>query len=222
MAPHRRRALAGAAALVLALGLMAAGCGGDDAASDADGTDGSAGASLPLEERVVPGDLAGMTSPEGAQLASTPEEFIEIVPTRLSPRRRRWRRRRRPCGPAASSGRSQSSMEGRAADEPFGVSSAIVFESSEAAARDADRLFAGFTEGAPPGVVEGSLPGVDGSRTLELTDTAGAASFGFASVLFTDGPILYAVLGGGPGGDSSAVIAAAQELAERVAEQPPP
>ena len=41
------------------------------------------------------GDLAGMTSPEGAELASTPRSSSRSS-TRLSRRRRRWRRRRRP------------------------------------------------------------------------------------------------------------------------------
>jgi hypothetical protein len=196
-------------------------CGDDDGA-DAGSTTATAtatadGAALPIEERVVQGDLAGLAPAGPAQVASTPEEFVDLVDPD------------QPVQEAAAfreggfvEGAVQLYMVQRQGD--FGLSAASQFGSPQQAQAEADRLGDDFAGDQPPGTTEGSLPGVPGSRTVVASASESGQDFTIGSAVFADGPFVYVQLAGGSGGsvDPQAVLDDASALYERVKGSPAP
>jgi hypothetical protein len=206
-----RRFLAALALCVMVGALLAAGCGDDDDESGGGSTTAtSASAALTIEERVVEGDLGGLASAGPAQVARTPEEFVELVDST------------EPVQEAAAM-REAGFVEGAVmlyqvgAPGDFALSAAIQFGSPQQALAEADRI---ADDLPPPGSTEEPLPGVPGSRTVTSSGSEGS----FGSAVFADGPFVYVVLAGGSSeaNDPQAVLDAASTLYERVEGSPAP
>jgi hypothetical protein len=212
-----RHLLAALALCVAACSLLVA-CGDDDGA-DAGSTTATAtadGAALPIEERVVQGDLGGLPPAGPVEVARTPEEFVELVdPDQPAEEAAAFRRG------GFVEGAVQLYLVGSMGD--FGLSAASQFGSPEQALAEVERLGDDFATDLPPRAVEEPLPGVPGSRTTLVTRTQGDP-FSFGSAIFADGPFVYVQLAGGTSEtiDPQAVLDAATALYEKVQGSPAP
>lgn len=215
----RRLILTGIAACALAAGLLLAGCGDDDPSS-ASVESTAAPEPLPIEQRVVEGNLGGLTTDKPAQVESTPEAFARLVEEENPAEEAASLRR---AGFVTGAVTIYAAAPGEEA--AFGLSAAIEYDSPKQASAELARLDAQFS-GHPPAETgtRGALAGVPGSRTITSTGTEGGREFGSVVALFTDGPFLYAQLAFGPGKTvrPEGVLEAASALYERVKGRPAP
>lgn len=214
----RRLFLTSLVACALAAGLLISGCGGDDSSGSGASTT-TAPEPLAIEERVVEGDLGGLTLKD-AQVASTPEEFSKLVDDDDQVKESA---RLRTAGYVAGAVRTNAAPAGQEEME-FGISGAIQFASPEQAQAELTHLADEFASDLPPGAKQASLADVPGSRSITATGVEQGQSFAFGSAVFADGPFVYAVIAGGAKDkvQPDAVLEAASALYARVKGRPAP
>ncbi len=205
--------------IICALGFvpLVAGCGGDDDTSGGASVASTAAPEpLPIEQRVIEGDLGGVALRE-VQGASTPEEFSKLVDTDDAAKEAAALRKA-----GFVKGAVKTSSESSADAEVFGLSGVIQYGTPEQAAAELDRLYKEFSSDLPPGAKLGVLDGVPGSRTIMATGMDRNQAFDFGAALFSDGLFLHAQLAGGTPAmvTPQGVLDAASELYERVKGRP--
>jgi hypothetical protein len=212
-----RAAVVGIAALSLA------GCGGGNAAkapaSSAPPAAAPAAAALPLDHRVVPGDLAGLTSPAGIKTATTPDAYIDLQSDPTDPDYAQQRAsdisRFSDKGFVAGAAKiyGDDNSPGR------GISAVVQLGSPAQAEAYVQNLFQDeFGSDMPPGAVKGTIEGAEASNTMTDKETQDGDTISDGWTTFADGAFVYLVAADtdAPGADPQAVIDAAKALFEKV------
>lgn len=218
--------LQAAVVAIAAFGL--AGCGGGDA-TPAPGS--PAGASppaadpaapaVPIEQRVVPGDLAGLTSPAGVKAAATPDAYVDLQAD--------------PTDPDPDSVKQRAGDIARFSDKGFvagaakiygddnspgrGVSAVVQLAGPAQAAAYVQNLFEDeFGTDLPPGAAKGTIEGSEASNTLTEKENQDGDTISHGWTAFADGPFVYLVAADtdAPGSDPQAVVEAAKTLFAKV------
>jgi hypothetical protein len=212
----QRAALVGIAAFALA------GCGGGSTppgpASSAPAA-APAAAPIPIDQRVVPGDLAGTTSPAGVKTAATPDAYVDLQSD--------------PSDPDAA--QQRASDISRFSDKGFvkgaakiygddnspgrGISAAVQLGSPAQATAYVQTLFQDeFGSDMPPGAVKGTIDGSEASNTITDKETQDGDTYAHGWAAFADGPFVYLVAADtdAPNADPQAVIEAAKALFAKV------
>jgi hypothetical protein len=216
-----RAALVGVAAFAMT------GCGGGDTltALNSSGPSaavpgaGAAGGALPLEQRVVPGDLAGVSSPAGFKSATTPAAYVDlqIDPTDDNAAHQRASDIALLNGKGFVVGAVK--VYGDDNSPGHGVSAVVQLGSPEQAKAYEQALYQDeFGTNMPPAAVKGTIDGASASNTIieKETQDGDTTSRGWAA--FSDGPFVYLedIDGDAPGADPQAVLNAAQVLFSKV------
>jgi hypothetical protein len=215
-----RAAVAGVVAFALA------GCGGGNApaaptssAPPAALGAGSAVAALPLEQRVVPGDLAGLNSPAGFKSANTPAAYVDLQsdPTNSDHAQQRasdialFRDKGFVTGAVKVYGDDNS--------PGTGVSAVVQLGSPEQAKAYEQALYQDkFGTDMPPSAIKGTIDGASASNTITDTETKDGDTSSQGWAAFADGPFVYLVDvdTDAPGADPQAVINTAKVLFAKV------
>jgi hypothetical protein len=215
-----RAAVVGIAALSLA------GCGGGNApaapgasaSSTAPAAAPAAGA-VPLDQRVVPGDLAGLTSPAGVKTANTPDAYIDLQADPTDPDYAQQRSSdisrfdEKGFVAAAAKIYGDQNSPGR------GISSVVQLGSPEQAKAYEETLYQDeFGSDVPPAAVKGAIDGASASNTITDKETQDGDTISHGWAAFADGPFVYLVAADtdAPGADPQAVIDTAKALFEKV------
>jgi hypothetical protein len=212
----RPRVLAALALCITTAALLAAGCGGDDDDAEAGATTaGAAPAALPIEERVVDGELGGLAPAGPPLVASTPEEFFDFVGSDESDEEEAAFRR---------AGFVEGAVQLYMVTTGPGLSAVAQLGSPQQALAEAERIGKDFASGLPPGATEEPLPGVPGSSAIVVSESNGGQTLRHGSAVFADGPFVYAQLVAGTSADIDphAVVDAAAALYEKVQGSPAP
>ncbi len=214
----RFRLLALAAVLGVAAGsLLAAGCGGDDDDdAGAGATTAAAPAALPIEERVVTGELGGLPAAGPVGVARTPAEFSTLVDDDEAAEEQ---------DALAAAGFAEGAVQRFGGGQNvFGLSAVAQFESPEQAQGEAERFRQDIVSDLPPDATTGALPGVPGSTSVTGSATDGGTALAFANAIFADGPFVYVQIAGGAANavDPQATLDAATALYEKVKGSPAP
>ena len=216
-----RAAVVGVAAFALA------GCGGGNAPAAptssappaaAPGA-GPAVAPLPLEQRVVPGDLAGLSSPAGFKSANTPAAYVDLQsdPTDDDYAQQRasdislFRDKGFVTGAVKVYGDDNSPGNG--------VSAVVQLGSPEQAKAYEQALYQDeFGTDMPPSATMGTIDGASASNTVTDKETKDGDTSSRGWAAFTDGPFVYLVDvdTDAPGADPQAVLNAATVLFAKV------
>jgi hypothetical protein len=174
---------------------------------------------VPLDQRVVPGDLAGMPSPAGVKLGSTKETYVENQTDRAEPDYAQER-----AGDIAKladkgfvAGASKAYVD--KATGAKGLSTAVQLGSPEQAKAYEQALYTEeFREGLTPAAQQGTVAGAAASHTViaKVSEDGEAVSHAWAS--FVDGPFVYLEEAESQGlaFNSQAVIDAANALYPKV------
>ena len=212
-----RAAVVGVAAFALA------GCGGGNASAPATPAPSTAAApsaaAVPLEQRVVPGDLAGLTSPAGVKSAATPDAYINLQSD--------------PTDPDAA--QQRASDISRLADKGFvggavkiygddnspgrGISAVVQLGSPAQAGAYVQTLFQDeFGSDIPPAAVKGTIDGAEASNTIADKETQDGDTISHGWAAFADGPFVYLVAADtdAPGVEPQSVVDAAKALLARM------
>lgn len=178
-----------------------------------------AAAPLPLDQRVVPGDLAGLTSPAGLKTANTPDAYVDLQTD--------------PGDPDA--GRQRSSDISRFGDKGFvagaakiygddnspgrGISAVVQLGSPDQANAYVQNLFQDeFGSDMPPSAARGVIDGSQASNTITGKETQDGDTISHGWAAFADGPFVYLVAADtdAPGVEPQTVIDAAKALFQKV------
>lgn len=178
-----------------------------------------AAAPLPLDQRVVPGDLAGLTSPAGLKTAKTPDAYVDLQTDPSDPDAAQQRSsdisRFRDKGFVAGAAKiyGDDNSPGR------GISAVVQLGSPAQANAYVQNLFEDeFGSDMPPGATKGTIEGAQASNTITDKETQDGDTISHGWTAFADGPFVYLVAADtdAPGSDPQAVIDAAKALFQKV------
>lgn len=178
---------------------------------------------LPLDQRVVPGDLVGLTSPAGVKTAATPDAYVDLQSD--------------PSDPDAA--QQRASDISRFSDKGFvagaakvygddnapgrGISAVVQLGSPAQAGAYVQNLFQDeFGSDMPPGAVKGTIEGSEASDTITDRETQDGDNIAHGWAAFADGSFVYLVAADtdAPGADPQAVVEAAKALFAKVKDAP--
>jgi predicted small lipoprotein YifL len=182
--------------VALLTSVLLAGCGsaGPSVSSPPSGS-----SALPMDQRVAPGDLAGLPSPQGVQAASTPDDFAKLVDPDdaedpdLAEQRNQDAARVKEAGFVTAAVKNYGNN-----DSGFGVSVAVQTGSPDQAKAYEQRLYdEEFAKELPDDAVKGTIAGAAASHTLIVSaeDEGQTHTLGLAS--FVDGSFVYILNAGG-------------------------
>jgi hypothetical protein len=224
------------AAALIAVGgvcaLLVAGCTSEGTSSEAPPPPASAPAStpagptpLPMDQRVVPGDLAGMPSPAGVKVAPTKETYVD---NQSDPSEAEYAEERRSdIARLADKGfvAGASKLYVDKAKGGRGLSAAAQLGSPEQAKAYEQQMYAEeFPEAPSSAAKTGTVAGASASHTIIDRTSEDGQTVSHAWASFVDGPFFYLVEAESPdpGLDGQAVIAAANDLFAKVKGAPVP
>jgi hypothetical protein len=226
--------LRAAAAGITAVGITAlalAGCGHPapspatpSSSASAPGGAAPAAAPLPLDQRLVPGDLAGLTSPAGVKTANTPDAYVGLQSDPSDPDAAQQRAydvaRFTDKGFVAGAAKiyGDENSPGR------GISAVVQLGSPAQATAYVQNLFQDeFGSDMPPTAVKGVIEGSEASNTITDKENQDGDNIVHGWVAFADGPFVYLVAADtdAPGVEPQTVIDAAKALFEKVKGAPP-
>jgi len=180
---------------------------------------------LPLDQRVVPGDLAGLTSPAGVKTATTPDAYIDLQSDPSDPDYAQQRAsdisRFSDKGFVAGAAK----VYGDANAPGRGISAVVQLGSPAQAQAYVQTLFEDeFGSDMPPGAVKGTIDGAGASNTIADKETQDGDTYSHGWATFADGPFVYLVAADtdAPGSDPQSVIDAAKALFQKVKGAPAP
>ena len=180
---------------------------------------GATSGALSLEQRVVPGDLAGVSSPAGFKSATTPAAYVDlqIDPTDADYAQQQASDIALLRGKGFVTGAVK--VYGDDNSPGNGVSAVVQLGSPEQAKAYEQALYQDeFGTNLPPAAVKGTIDGTSASNTItdKGTQDGDTTSRGWAA--FADGPFVYLedIDSDAPGADPQAVLNAAKVLFTKV------
>lgn len=180
---------------------------------------GATGGALPLEQRVVPGDLAGVRSPAGFKSATTPAAYVDLQsdPTDTDYAQQRAN------GIALLNGKGfvagAVKVYGDDNSPGNGVSAVVQLGSPDQAKAYEQALYQDeFGTDMPPAAVKGTIDGTSASNTITDKQTQGGDTTSRGWAAFSDGPFVYLedIDSDAPEADPQAVLNAAKALFAKV------
>ena len=215
-----RAAVVGIAALTLAgCGPTAPAPSGSAPAGAAPPAGAPAAAPLPLDQRVVPGDLAGLSSPAGVKTAATPDAYVDLQSDPSDPDAAQQRSSdiSRFSGKGFVTGAAK--IYGDENSPGRGISAVVQLGGPAQASAYVQNLFQDeFGSDMPPTAVKGVIDGSQASETITDKENQDGDNIAHGWAAFADGPFVYLVAADtdAPGVQPQAVIDAAKALFAKV------
>jgi hypothetical protein len=174
---------------------------------------------LPLQQRVVPGDLAGVTSPAGFKSANTPGAYVDLQndPTDADFAQQRASDLALLNGKGFVTGAVK--VYGDDNSPGNGVSAVVQLGSPDQAKTYEQALYQDeFGTDMPPAAVKGTIDGTSASNTITDKETKDGDTTSRGWAAFSDGPFVYIedIDSDAPGADPQAVLNAAKALFAKV------
>ena len=174
---------------------------------------------MPLDQRVVPGDLAGITSPAGFRSANTPDAYVDLQSDPANPGNAQQRASDLSLLLGKGFVTGAAKVYGDDNSPGNGISAVVQLASPEQAKAYEQALYQDkFGTDMPPSAIRGTIDGAATSNTITDKETTGGDTTSQGWAAFTDGPFVYLVDADtdAPGADPQAVINAAKVLFAKV------